>query len=499
LTESPAVRRAFRFPRTLLVAGPVVVFCAFAAASLVAIGVLSVLAAMGHGQLTASEALPYVLLGGAVTMAACTGTALLLERGLLGPAGLRSPEMRTLAWQTRVASAALIVIITVSAPGAWSGWVKWRELTNARARGGSDRYSAIYALGARGTPQARDTLITIARDTSEPEDARAAAVGALGLLQDTRDVLLSLSSDPAPGVRAAVGVSLLPRADEAAAWAAVEQLARDESLAVRERMAAALAEARIPAAAEERRRALLREIARGDTPAAALSAAAALGHEGYDAALAIVMDVSQLDGRRQDAIQVLGKLKDPRALAVLRQIVNSETAEGFIAFDREEGYREAAAHALASITSPDGDELALAYFNERLMRHELQRVTEAQARYAAATGFFDARLACLELPATCVPGRDVDESFLGPALASGVPRHGYERRLIGGPPPAAAAVAARGSSPTSVTTFAYVAVPQVPFESGVRGFCADDTGLVCISLDGRAPDVRGGRCVCQTR
>jgi hypothetical protein len=143
--------------------------------------------------------------------------------------------------------------------------------------------------------------------------------------------------------------------------------------------------------------------------------------------------------------------------------------------------------------------LATAYFNERQTRFELRFVTEAQTKYAAATGFFDARLKCLELPATCAAGRDADESFLGPALASDAPRHGYRRQLIAGPAASASEIASRRASPTSTAAFAYVVVPQSPGRSGLRAYCADDTGLVCVGLDGRAPDVRDGRCVCQAR
>lgn len=482
----------------MLVAVPVAVFCWLAFSTLLGIVVAGGLAAFGHGTLDDSEELQLRVLGGIITIAGSIGTALVLERVVFGPARSRSQQARALSWQTRAASAVLMAVIYFGAAPAWSWWHQRNELANAFAKD-HVRFGAISRLGARETPEARAALMTIARDRSEPEDVRVQAIAALSFHSDGRDVLLSLSSDPAPGVRAAVGLALLRFAGDSDAWATVQRLARDQSAMVRERVAALLAVAQLPAGADERRRELMREIAKESSPDAALDATAMLGAEGYDIALAILMDVSQPDATRQKAIQVLGKLEDRRAIGILQRIVNGQTAEGFIKGDPDEGYRGAAAQALTAIAGRDGDELALAYANEGATRHELQRVAQAQAKYAAATGFFDSRLACLELPATCAPGRDVDESFLGPALASDLPRHGYQRRLIGGPAPAAAEIAARRASPTSVKAFAYIAYPQKPFESGIRGFCTDDTGAVCVSPDGRAPVVRNGRCVCQAR
>ena len=482
--------------RLVLIAVPVMIFAAFAVMTVMGIGTLSFLSAMGHGSLTSEEARPWWLVGAAVSIAAAAVATLVLEKTLVGPLGSRSAGSKAITWQTRSASAVLIVVLTIGAPPAASWWNGWRARSGALDRHNEERYSSIVALELRPSSAARQTLLTIARDTSDDADMRAAAIRALHPYPDTRDVFLSLAADPAPAVRAAAGRALLRAADDPQVWAVIEQLARDESSTVREHTAAALAEARLPVAAEESRRALLREIAKSDTPVAALGAAAALGAEGYDAALAMLNDRSLLDERRQEAIGILGKLKDARAADLLRGILNDDTAAGFIAVNNADGYREAAAHALVAIFGEDGDELAAAYFNERRTRFELRFVVEAQAKYAAATGFFDARLACLELPATCAPGRDVDESFLGPSLASDAPRHGYRRTLIAGPPAPASEVAARRASPTSTTAFAYVLAPQVPGQSGLRAFCADDTGVVCVGV-GTAPSVRGGRCQCQ--
>ena len=38
------------------------------------------------------------------------------------------------------------------------------------------------------------------------------------------------------------------------------------------------------------------------------------------------------------------------------------------------------------------------------------------------------------------------------------------------------------------------AVPLVPGESGVRSFCGDHTGRVCVVADGSLPPVKDGTC-----
>jgi HEAT repeat protein len=482
--------------RVVLILVPVLTFAVFAVMTAMGIGMLAFLSAMGHGSLTSEEARPWWWFGAALSLTAAAVVTLVLERTVVGPRGSRSAEIKSLTWQTRSVAATLIVALTIGGPPAAAWWADWRAQNRALSRRNPERYSAIVALELRPSPEARQTLLTIARDTSDDSGMRAAAIGALHPYPDVRDVLLSLAADPAPEVRAAAGRALLRSADDPRVWAVIEQLARDNSLAAREQMAAALAEAPVPAAAEESRRALLREIARSDTPVAALGAAAALGAEGYDAALAMLNDRSLFDERRLEALKLLGRLKDARVADLLRDILNDDTAEGFIAAGSADSYRDAAANALVAIFGEDGDDMAAAYFNERQTRIELDRVVQAQTKYKAATGFFDARLACLELPATCAPGRNVDESFLGPALASDAPRHGYRRTLIAGPPPPASEIAARRASPTSTTAFAYVLAPLVPGRTGLRAYCADDTGMVCVGV-GKVPDVRGGRCQCQ--
>lgn len=208
------------------------------------------------------------------------------------------------------------------------------------------------------------------------------------------------------------------------------------------------------------------------------------------------MDSRQLDDTRRDAIRTLGELKNPRAVPVLQKIVTGDFEAGFIAPDDEDDYRRDAHEAIARLRPPDveQDEGWSAYGYEQATLIEVGRVLRAQLAYRSATGFLDARLGCVELPATCIPGRDPDESFLGPSLVSLLPRRGYLRRFHPGPAVPREQIEAKGGSPTSVVSFAYVAVPEVPLETGLRAFCADDTGRICFTRAGRAPRVADGRC-----
>ena len=100
-------------------------------------------------------------------------------------------------------------------------------------------------------------------------------------------------------------------------------------------------------------------------------------------------------------------------------------------------------------------------------------------------------LRCLRMPADCIAG--VPEEQMMPPENLVADRRGYKRTFhagarVNGPK-------AKGKPSPFVKTFAYTAVPLVPGETGVRGFCGDSTGKVCVTPDGGAPAVSGGLCV----
>ena len=121
---------------------------------------------------------------------------------------------------------------------------------------------------------------------------------------------------------------------------------------------------------------------------------------------------------------------------------------------------------------------------------DIRTVLSAQDAYKSANGGNYGTLECLSKPSACVPGYpEAAPTFLDSAMASGQPRSGYERHFIAGRP------AGKGLSPSSMKSYAYVAVPIEPGESGVRAFCGDPAGGICFTVNGQMPQVRDGRCV----
>jgi hypothetical protein len=112
--------------------------------------------------------------------------------------------------------------------------------------------------------------------------------------------------------------------------------------------------------------------------------------------------------------------------------------------------------------------------NERRTLEDIQAVSSAMSAYQSENmGFFD-ELRCLGAPSSCLPGF-AGPPWLPPELLSLAPRHGYRRAFHAGPR-AAAGSGARSAS--SLSAFAYTAVPVQVGITGNRAFCMDDTGFV---------------------
>jgi hypothetical protein len=125
---------------------------------------------------------------------------------------------------------------------------------------------------------------------------------------------------------------------------------------------------------------------------------------------------------------------------------------------------------------------------------DIRTVISAQAAYQARNGgYADGALGCLARPGSCIPGYGGDQTtFLDEQLASLVEKKGYRRSFHPGPRPDQIPPS---SSPTSLTTWAYTAVPVDPGYTGVRGFCGDSNGDLCFTPDGTAPPLRAeGTC-----
>jgi type II secretory pathway pseudopilin PulG len=125
------------------------------------------------------------------------------------------------------------------------------------------------------------------------------------------------------------------------------------------------------------------------------------------------------------------------------------------------------------------------YRRETAALADMRALQRAMAGYRDANGgFYDSRLACLtDRGSGCIPGRTLPpEALLAGSLAAVGPRHGYRFSLLPGPPPARLPPT---SSPTSVVSFCYAAVPEEPADerrADLRSFAVDDTGRTCFAL-----------------
>lgn len=128
--------------------------------------------------------------------------------------------------------------------------------------------------------------------------------------------------------------------------------------------------------------------------------------------------------------------------------------------------------------------------NERAAIEEAQTVVAAETIYRGVNGGYYDTLDCLTRPSACVPGH-AKSPFIDPAIARQEPRHGYRASFHPGP---AAPPGKTGISRSSITSYAYVLVPEAPGQTGVRSFCSDGTGRTCFKPDGSAPDVSEGVC-----
>jgi len=127
--------------------------------------------------------------------------------------------------------------------------------------------------------------------------------------------------------------------------------------------------------------------------------------------------------------------------------------------------------------------------NEAMAIGNLRTVISAEAAYQSANGGFYDVPACLYTPAQCLGPRAPGVTFLDQAsLVFDAPKGGYVLQFHGGPAPAATS----DVSPSSLEAFAVTAEPASP-QTGVRTFCGDSRGIVCVmAASGRITE--GGQC-----
>jgi type II secretory pathway pseudopilin PulG len=130
--------------------------------------------------------------------------------------------------------------------------------------------------------------------------------------------------------------------------------------------------------------------------------------------------------------------------------------------------------------------------NESAAIGDMRSVLSAETAYQLQNaGYYDS-LGCLARPSRCIPGH-AGPALLNEDLAAATERNGYARVFHEGPPPSLPDPS-KPVSPSSMTAFAYVAVPIQPGKTGVRSFCVDASGDVRAQADGSAPEIVDGAC-----
>lgn len=127
--------------------------------------------------------------------------------------------------------------------------------------------------------------------------------------------------------------------------------------------------------------------------------------------------------------------------------------------------------------------------NEAMAIGNLRTIISGEAAYQSANGGFYDVPACLYAPNQCLGSNAPGMAFLDQgSVAFDVQKSGYVLQFHGGPAPADTSAV----SPSSLEAFAVTAAPASP-QGGVRSFCGDSRGIVCVmAASGRITE--GGQC-----
>jgi hypothetical protein len=122
---------------------------------------------------------------------------------------------------------------------------------------------------------------------------------------------------------------------------------------------------------------------------------------------------------------------------------------------------------------------------------DTRALISAEAAFQSVNKGYYGALECLVDCGRCVPGCTevkLDDHFERPSW------QGYWRHFNASPPSDPQAVKKDGASPSSVDSFAYVAIPMKR-DGKARGVCGDSTGEICVTPTGGRPRVEAGACV----
>lgn len=128
--------------------------------------------------------------------------------------------------------------------------------------------------------------------------------------------------------------------------------------------------------------------------------------------------------------------------------------------------------------------------NEAVAVGDIRTIISGEMVFMGLTNGAYGDIRCLKRPADCITGVPAEQMLEDAFFVA--EKKGYRRKFHGGA--RVDSPKAKGSPSPFVKTFAYTAVPIVPGETGVRGFCGDHTGRICVTTDGSDPPVTGGSC-----
>jgi hypothetical protein len=132
--------------------------------------------------------------------------------------------------------------------------------------------------------------------------------------------------------------------------------------------------------------------------------------------------------------------------------------------------------------------------NESTTVGDIRMLLAAEDEYALRNhGFFDVP-DCLVQAEQCLPDLPRGASPFLPRESLAEVVHGYRRTFHPGPPAPPAVAKRLAPSRTSLTAFAFVAVPVEPGRTGLRAFCGANGRPVCARLDGTMPVPIAGTC-----
>jgi type IV pilus assembly protein PilA len=126
----------------------------------------------------------------------------------------------------------------------------------------------------------------------------------------------------------------------------------------------------------------------------------------------------------------------------------------------------------------------------------VRTVISAQIAYSqsANSGYAD-RPECLANASRCIPGYSGPPAFLDESISFTQPQSGYMLRFYAGPAAPADVLAQGRVSPSSVQTYAVIAAPVQPNQTGVRFFCGEMSGRICSMPSAPAPAaLESGTC-----